>query len=98
MAYTSGDNHPEFLLLGFILNLIRLLCNFKTASLWTPSIMPENFSSIGSVVFEISYVKCFQSPFDSYSVVNGFNYGGTSHSCDGLSTLRVNSNQIANMF
>ena len=47
----------EFHIFGFFLKLIGLLWNFKTTSLLTPSLTPENFNSIGSVVFEISYVK-----------------------------------------
>ena len=44
----------EFHIFRFFLKLIRLLWNFKTASLLTPSLIPENFNSIGSVVTEIS--------------------------------------------
>ena len=51
----------EIHIFRFFLKLIRLLWNFKTASLLTPSLTPENFNSIGSVVFEISYVKISKS-------------------------------------
>ena len=57
IEYTYGTNFPEFHIFKFFLKLIGLLWNFKTASLLTPSLIPENFNSIGSVVFEISYVK-----------------------------------------
>ena len=53
MVYANSSNYPEFHILNFILNLIRLLGNFKTASLSTPSIIPESFSSIDSVVSKI---------------------------------------------
>ena len=41
----------------YFLNLLGLLLNFKTASLLTLSLIPENFNSIGLEVFEISHVK-----------------------------------------
>ena len=47
----------EFHIFRFFLKLIRLLWNFKTASLLTPSLIPENFNSIGSVVTKILYAK-----------------------------------------
>ena len=57
IEYTYGTDFPEFHIYKFFLKLIGLLSNFKTASLLTPSLIPENFNSIGLVVFEISYVK-----------------------------------------
>ena len=54
---TYGTDFPEFDISKIFLKLIGLLWNFKTASLLTPFLIPENFSSIGPVVFEISYVK-----------------------------------------
>ena len=47
----------EFYTLTFFLKPVGLLWNFKTTSLLTPSLTPENFNSIGSVVTEISYAK-----------------------------------------
>ena len=57
IGHTYGTDFPEFHIFLNFLKLIGLLWNFKTASLLTPSLIPENFNSIGSVVFEISYVK-----------------------------------------
>ena len=61
----------EFHILTFFLKLIGLLLNFKTASLLSPSLTPENFNSIGSVVTEISYAKISENKksfiFDSSS-------------------------------
>ena len=57
IEYTYGTDFPEFQILNFLLKLIGLLWNFKTDSLLTPSLIPENLNSISSVVFEISYVK-----------------------------------------
>ena len=57
IEYIYGTDFPEFQILKFFLNLIGLFWNFKTASLLTPSLIPENFNSIGPVVFEISDVK-----------------------------------------
>ena len=58
-SYMSREHYHVFIwwFLKIFLKLIGLLWNFKTASLLTPSLIPENFNSIGSVVFEISYVK-----------------------------------------
>ena len=60
IIYTYSNGYPEFLILDFILKLIRLLWNFKTASLLTPSIIPESFSSIDPVVSKISHVKTWK--------------------------------------
>ena len=57
IEYTYGTDFPEFQILKFFLKLIELLWNFKTASLLISSLIPENFNSISSAVFEISYIK-----------------------------------------
>ena len=57
IEYTYGTDFPEFHISTIFLKLVGLLWNFKTASLLIPSLIPETFNSIGSVVFEISHVK-----------------------------------------
>ena len=70
IEYTYGANFPEFQIETFFLNLLGLLWIFKTTSLLTPSIIPENFNSIGSVVSKISHVKTLKSfSFDSSSTI-----------------------------
>ena len=61
IGHTYGTDFPEFDILTSFLKLDGLLWNLKTASLLTPSLIPEHFSSIGSVGFEISYVKISKS-------------------------------------
>ena len=61
IEYTYGTDFPEFHISTIFLKLIGLLWNFKTTSLLIPSLIPESFKSIGSVVFEISYVKIWKS-------------------------------------
>ena len=47
IGHAYGPDFPEFHILTFFCKLDGLLSNFKTASLLTPSLTPENFSSIG---------------------------------------------------
>ena len=84
IEYTYGTDFPEFHIFKFFLKHIRLLWNFETASLLTPSLISENFNSIGSVVFEISHVKILKMR--------------KSFIFDSSSTIRLNITQIANSY
>ena len=63
IEYTYGTDFPAFQILILFTQSSRIALKLKTASLLTPSLIPENFNSIGSVILEISHVKTLKRIF-----------------------------------